>query len=143
MENKNNSGGIGGGFLLGLLLGILLTLLLTTKKGREILKDFMDKTIQKISDLEQAAEEYKEANSEEIKKEIMHIAEEVLPHANPFKHKEPAHEEVENEEIKTNEKSGKQEMEPVVKHKETKQEPKQEPKPSTEKEKKHFFRKSR
>ena len=68
MENKNNSAGTGSIFLLGLLIGVLITLLLTTKKGREILKEFMDKIIQKVSDLE------KSVDSENVKKEIMHLA---------------------------------------------------------------------
>lgn len=75
MENKNNIGGAGSIFLLGLLIGVLVTLLLTTKKGREIIKEFMDKTIKKISDLE------KSVDSEKVKKEIMHLATE-------FAHKE-------------------------------------------------------
>ncbi len=79
MENKNNTGVIGSGFLLGLLLGILLTLLITTKKGREILKELMDKVIQKISDLEKSVEEATIKPAEEIKKEIMHLAKEFVP----------------------------------------------------------------
>src|SRR5437667_7980557 len=73
MENKNNVGIMGSGFLLGLLIGVLLTLLLTTKKGREILKDLMDKVIQKISDLEESVK------SEEVKKEMMQLATEFVP----------------------------------------------------------------
>lgn len=60
MENKNNSQGIGGGFLLGLLIGILLTLLITTKKGREILRDIVDKIINKITALDREVEEIDE-----------------------------------------------------------------------------------
>ena len=72
MENKNNTGMVGSGFLLGLLVGILVTLLITTKKGREILKELMDKAIQKISDLEKSVE------PEKVKKEIMHLATEFV-----------------------------------------------------------------
>lgn len=56
MENKNNSGGIGSGFLLGLLIGVLLTLLVTTKKGREVLRDLLDKIIQKVSSIDESIE---------------------------------------------------------------------------------------
>jgi gas vesicle protein len=61
MQNKNNNinSGIGGGFLLGFILGVLATLLLTTKKGREILRDLLDKGIQKITDIEEALEKAK------------------------------------------------------------------------------------
>jgi gas vesicle protein len=72
MENKNNTGIIGSGFLLGLLIGILVTLLITTKKGREILKELMDKAIKKISDFEESVK------PGEIKKEIMHLATEFV-----------------------------------------------------------------
>jgi hypothetical protein len=92
MENKNNSGGAGSIFLLGLLIGVLITLVLTTKRGREILKEFMDKTIQKISDLE------KSVDSDKVKKEIMHLAtefaqkqEKKVHEAEPDKHEKLAH----------------------------------------------------
>jgi gas vesicle protein len=130
MENKNNSGSIGSGFLLGLLLGVLLTLLLATKKGREIFKDLIDKAIQKISDLEQSVEDYAQSSKpEEIKKEIISLAEEILPHtkAEADKPKDPVH-------------IHEEKNEPAPKPKEQKQEPKQESKPATEK--KHFFRKN-
>ena len=87
MENKNNSNnGIGSGFLLGILIGIILTLLITTKKGREILKDLLDRGIQKISELEESMSKTKTPNPEteesdyvkpnpvDIKKEIRHLA---------------------------------------------------------------------
>ncbi len=92
MENKNNTNnGIGSGFLLGILIGVILTLLITTKKGREILKDLMDRGIQKISDLEEAIDKAKHPSSseeendyikpepEEVKKEIRYLAETPTP----------------------------------------------------------------
>lgn len=90
MQNKNNNtntnNGVGGGFLLGFLLGVLVTLLLTTKKGREILRELLDKGIQKITDLEEAVKktksnpdeenDYIKQKPEEIKKEINYLAKE-------------------------------------------------------------------
>lgn len=87
MKNKDNniSSGVGSGFLLGFILGILATLLLTTKKGREILKELLDKGIQRIIDFEESLGETKQKiqpeeendyikpESEEIKKEIHHL----------------------------------------------------------------------
>jgi gas vesicle protein len=91
MKNKNNTNtnnGIGSGFLLGFLIGVLATLLLTTKKGREILKELIDKGMQKITDLEEAHEktkqkqepesenDYVKPKPEEVKKEIKYLAQE-------------------------------------------------------------------
>lgn len=90
MKNKNNNtnNGINSGFLLGFILGVLATLLLTTKKGREILKEFIDKGIQKITDLEELHEKTKQKQEpependyikpkpEEVKKEIQYLAQE-------------------------------------------------------------------
>lgn len=84
MGNKNNNNGIGSGFLLGILIGVLLALLLTTKKGREILRELVDKAIHKISDLDKSSEEnqqksdgendYVKSKPEEVKKEIRYLA---------------------------------------------------------------------
>lgn len=61
MENKsNNSGGLGSGFMLGLLIGVLITILITTKKGREILRDIMDKIIHKLSKIDESIDKIKE-----------------------------------------------------------------------------------
>lgn len=74
MEEKNhNHNGFSNGFLLGLLVGILATLLVTTKKGRELLKEFTEKGLDKFSDLEnklqaevaEKAEEYEEFSEED------------------------------------------------------------------------------
>lgn len=46
--------------MLGLLIGVLITLLITTKKGREILRDLMDKIIHKLSNLDESLEKIKE-----------------------------------------------------------------------------------
>ena len=55
-EKHHNHNGFGNGFLLGLLIGIIATLLLTTKKGREILREFTEKGLGKVSDLERKLE---------------------------------------------------------------------------------------
>lgn len=83
MENKNNyNNSVGSGFLLGVLIGVILTLLITTKKGREILKDLMDRSMQKIMELENLAakdnnsslteeeNDFVKTEPEEVKKEI-------------------------------------------------------------------------
>jgi len=59
MENNDNHnhGGSGNGFLLGVIVGVLITLLFTTKRGRAILKDVMEKGVQKFADLEQLMRE--------------------------------------------------------------------------------------
>lgn len=87
IQNKNNSNNaVGNGFLLGVLIGVILTLLITTKKGREILKDLLDRGIEKISNLEdilptqikpditEEENDYVKQNPEQIKKEIKFIA---------------------------------------------------------------------
>jgi gas vesicle protein len=91
MKNKNNNttnNGIGSGFLLGFIFGVLATLLLTTKKGREILKELIDKGMQRITDLEESHErtkqrqesesenDYIKPKPEEVKKEIKYLAQE-------------------------------------------------------------------
>jgi len=55
MENKNHNG-FGNGFLLGLIIGVIATLLLTTKRGREILREFTEKGLDKVSDIEKKIE---------------------------------------------------------------------------------------
>jgi gas vesicle protein len=52
-RNNNQNQSNGSGFLLGVIIGVLLTLLLTTKKGRAILKEVMEKGIEKFADLEE------------------------------------------------------------------------------------------
>lgn len=88
MKNKTTStnNGINSGFFLGFILGVLATLLLTTKKGREILKELIDKGMQKITDLEELHEktrqnvdgenDYVKPKPEEVKKEIKYLAKE-------------------------------------------------------------------
>jgi gas vesicle protein len=67
MENKDNHNhnGSGNGFLLGVIVGALITLLFTTKKGRAILKDVMEKGVQKFADLEQLMQEAEEELEDE------------------------------------------------------------------------------
>ncbi len=83
MENKNASGGIGSGFFLGLIIGVLLTLLLTTKKGRQILKELIDKAISKISELDDLkAEFYKPGSSSDrgddyVKSDVQEVKKEI------------------------------------------------------------------
>jgi len=88
MQNKNNNtnNGVNSGFLLGFIFGVLATLLLTTKKGREILKELIDKGMQKITDLEESHEKTKQKQNpeeendyvkpkpEEVKKELKYLA---------------------------------------------------------------------
>jgi gas vesicle protein len=119
MSNKNNNvnNGIGSGFLLGFILGVLVTLLLTTKKGREILKEWIDKGIQKISDLEESMEkakkpqkteeenDYVKPKTEEVKKEIRSLLAESNPETQLIKQPKEK-----TEERKVNEKGGKQEI---------------------------------
>jgi gas vesicle protein len=71
MENNknNNHNGSGNGFLLGVIVGVLATLLFTTKRGRIILKDVMEKGIDKFANLEElmreTEEEYDDADLED------------------------------------------------------------------------------
>lgn len=58
MDQKNNqSHGQGNGFLLGVIVGVIITLLFTTKRGREIIKDAMEKGTDKFSHLEKLMKE--------------------------------------------------------------------------------------
>ncbi len=52
MESHDKSNNSGNGFLIGLILGSFATLLFTTKKGREIVKDFTEKGVEKLSELQ-------------------------------------------------------------------------------------------
>jgi gas vesicle protein len=56
-HNNNHNQNSGSGFLLGVIVGVLLTLLLTTKKGRAILKELMEKGIEKFANLEEIINE--------------------------------------------------------------------------------------
>jgi gas vesicle protein len=56
-DNNHNHNGSGNGFLLGVIVGVLITLLFTTKRGRAILKDAMEKGVQKFADLEEMMRE--------------------------------------------------------------------------------------
>lgn len=84
MENKHNSNGMGGGFLLGLLIGVLITLLFTTKKGREILRDLIDKVINKISAIDDIPEELEYAGAFDAENDyVKQQADEHLKKENP------------------------------------------------------------
>jgi gas vesicle protein len=101
-SNNNNSNGIGSGFLLGLLLGVLVTLLITTKKGREILRDLMDRIINKIAELDGSIERVKQEfttaadktssdnNSDYIKQETNIVKEEIKAANSSLPVKKPA-----------------------------------------------------
>lgn len=68
MKNNNNNttnSGTGSGFFIGFILGVLATLLLTTKKGREILKELIDKGMQKIKDIEELQKKVKKEQEQE------------------------------------------------------------------------------
>src|SRR5260221_10160231 len=56
-NNHNQHNGIGSGFFLGVIVGVIMTLLFTTKKGREILKEVLEKGVEKFSNLEGLMEE--------------------------------------------------------------------------------------
>ena len=60
MENTNHNqhnGSGGSGFIIGVIVGVILTLLLTTKRGRIILKELLEKGIEKFSNLEDFMQE--------------------------------------------------------------------------------------
>ena len=60
MENANynqHNGSGGSGFIIGVIVGVILTLLLTTKRGRVILKELLEKGIEKFSNLEDFMQE--------------------------------------------------------------------------------------
>lgn len=68
MENsdtKHNGNGLGNGFLLGVIVGVLLTLLFTTNRGRQIVKEMMEKGVKKFSDLEEILREPDDVAMEE------------------------------------------------------------------------------
>jgi gas vesicle protein len=70
MENNNNNhNGSGNGFLLGVIVGVLATLLFTTKRGRAILKDVMERGIDKFANLEELMRETEEGYDEELEDE--------------------------------------------------------------------------
>ena len=66
MENNNHQqNNYGNGFILGVIVGVLLTLLFTTKRGRVILKEAMEKGMQKFSNLEALINESKVYDDED------------------------------------------------------------------------------
>ena len=106
-ENKHSASGIGGGFLLGFLLGVLITLLLTTKKGREILRDIMDRIIQKIASIDDSLDAIKTTpSSEEENDFVKPSAEDVKEEVHYLTIKHPKEKVAEKP---VNEKGGKQE----------------------------------
>jgi len=62
-NNHNQNNGTGSGFLLGVIVGVILTLLFTTKKGREILKEILEKGVEKFSNLEDLMRESYDADA--------------------------------------------------------------------------------
>lgn len=63
-DNHNYNNGSGNGFLLGIIVGVLITLLFTTKRGRAILKDLMEKGVEKFANLEQLIRETEDLDDE-------------------------------------------------------------------------------
>ena len=123
MKERNSYAQNGGNssFWLGFILGVLLTLLLTTKRGREVLRDLLDRGIQKISDLEDSLEKARERQTQPsfqspesdyvpspvstVKEEIRAAMADIVAKKSVVK--EP---EIVKEEKQANEKGGKQEL---------------------------------
>jgi hypothetical protein len=68
-HNQHNGSG-GSGFIIGVIVGVILTLLLTTKRGRIILKELLEKGIEKFSNLEDFMQEATERANIEIDDEF-------------------------------------------------------------------------
>ncbi len=86
MEQKNqHNGGFGNGFVLGLLIGVVGTLLVTTKRGRELVKEFTEKGMDKFSDFETKIKETTEnvVRAEEDFEEVDDESEYVEPQKRP------------------------------------------------------------
>jgi gas vesicle protein len=66
MENNNRNNNNGSGFLLGVIVGVILTLLFTTKKGREILKEVLEKGVERFSNLEDLMRESYDEDDEDL-----------------------------------------------------------------------------
>jgi gas vesicle protein len=64
-QHNQQQNSLGGGFLLGLVLGVLITLLFSTKRGRELLKEWTEKGINKLSDLETMIKEQTEKENKQ------------------------------------------------------------------------------
>jgi len=105
-EKNSNPGSIGSGFLLGILLGVLVTLLITTKKGREILRDLMDKIIKKISEIDGSLEKVKQEISSvkeyEGEGNNDYVKDNIVVEANKEKSKDTAAESTNSEKPVTN-----------------------------------------
>ncbi|HSX09048.1 MAG TPA: hypothetical protein VLF93_02770 [Candidatus Saccharimonadales bacterium] len=68
--NHNQHHSSGNGFLLGVIIGVILTLLFTTKRGRIILKELLEKGIEKFSNLEDFMKEATERAESDIDEEF-------------------------------------------------------------------------
>ncbi|MEK7571055.1 MAG: YtxH domain-containing protein [Patescibacteria group bacterium] len=103
MENKQSSNNLGSGFFLGLIVGVIVTLLFTTKKGRKILHNLTEKSMDKVSTIENRFHEVKEnvkediqslkADLEEIEEDIRDTIVDELPDKKIVHHKPHVHEE--------------------------------------------------
>ncbi len=109
MENKQNTNGTGGGFLLGLLVGILLALLFTTRKGREILRELIDKATEKLSDIDSSLEKMKASHDDEEESDYVKPDQEVLKEEIRLLANEKSEESAKKNKTNVNEKGGKQE----------------------------------
>lgn len=67
-QHNQQQNSLGGGFLLGLVLGVLVTLLFSTKRGRELLKEWTEKGITKLSDLETIIKQQTEQSAKQPEK---------------------------------------------------------------------------
>ena len=70
-NNHNQHNGTGSGFILGVIVGVIVTLLLTTKRGREILKEVLEKGVEKFSNLEALMNESYDADDEDFEDDVL------------------------------------------------------------------------
>jgi hypothetical protein len=70
-EHSTNSNH-GNGFVLGLIIGVIITLLFSTKKGREFLRDWIDKGMSKFADLEDILKQQSTQQPQEEENDYIH-----------------------------------------------------------------------
>ncbi len=102
------------GFFLGIIVGVAVTALFTTQKGKEILRDITDKSIESWDDVEKALEGIEadvddspttEYVSPEEKREIKYLAQDAATSEESEKNEELPSKKVEAVKIVTSEKS--------------------------------------